>query len=70
MSIQSKCYAAVLKSDLEVRKDLLQNIILSGGSTMFTGFRDRMENELTKLVTAVDFKVDVEAPKERVYTEW
>ena len=37
---------------------------------MFTGFRDRMENELTKLVPSVDFKVDVEAPKERVYTEW
>lgn len=30
-------YQSIMKCDLDVRKDLYSNIILSGGSTMFLG---------------------------------
>jgi len=30
-------YQSIMKCDLDVRKDLYSNIILSGGSTMFPG---------------------------------
>jgi len=35
--------------DLDTRKDLYENIILSGGSTMYAGLPDRVEAELDKL---------------------
>lgn len=30
-------YQSIMKCDLDVRKDLYTNVILSGGSTMFPG---------------------------------
>ena len=32
--------------DIDVRKELYQNIILTGGTTMFKGFPERLEKEL------------------------
>jgi actin-related protein len=31
-----------MKCDVDVRRDLFQNIILSGGSTLFEGMGERM----------------------------
>nr|GMD39219.1 actin 8 [Ipomoea batatas] len=42
----------VLDSRDGVRKDLYGNIVLSGGTTMFTGIADRMSKEITALVLA------------------
>lgn len=39
---------AIQKSDLDLRKNLYQNIVLSGGSTLFKGFGDRLLLELKK----------------------
>ena len=30
-------YNSILKSDIDIRKDLFGNVVLSGGSTMFPG---------------------------------
>jgi len=35
--------------DIELRKDLFANIILSGGSTMFEGVAERLFKELMNL---------------------
>ena len=35
--------------DLDIRKDLYANIVLSGGSTMFQGIGERMTKELSAL---------------------
>jgi actin len=35
-------YQSIMKCDLDVRKDLYSNIILSGGSTMFPGATERV----------------------------
>ena len=40
--VHKYCYDSVLKCDVGVRKDLFQNIILSGGSTLFDGMGERM----------------------------
>jgi len=40
--VHQYCYASVQKCDVDVRKDLFQNIILSGGSTLFDGMGERM----------------------------
>lgn len=39
---------AITKSDMDLRKILYQNIVLSGGSTLLKGFGDRLLLELKK----------------------
>jgi len=40
--IQNYTYSSVQKCDNDVKKDLFQNIILAGGSTLFEGMGQRM----------------------------
>ncbi|KAB7498193.1 Beta-centractin [Armadillidium nasatum] len=40
---------AIHKSDMDLRKQLFQNIVISGGSTLFKGFGDRLLSEVKKL---------------------
>merc|ERR1712086_643963 len=55
--------------DLDVRKDLLQNIVMSGGTTMFPNMPERLQAEVEGLV-AEGAKVKVIAPPERMITVW
>ncbi|KAL0391824.1 UNVERIFIED_CONTAM: actin [Sesamum radiatum] len=50
-------------------KDLYENIVLSGGSTMFPGIADRMSNEIRDLAQR-SMKIEVVAPSDRKYTVW
>jgi actin beta/gamma 1 len=38
-----------MKCDVDIRKDLYGNVVLSGGTTMFPGIADRMQKELVNL---------------------
>merc|ERR1712210_351452 len=38
-----------MKCDVDIRKDLYANVVLSGGSTMYPGIADRMQKEITAL---------------------
>lgn len=49
---------SIQKSDTDLRKMLYQNIVLSGGSTLFKGFGDRLLSEIRKHV-AKDMKIRV-----------
>ena len=46
LGIHELARQSVLDCDADLRKDLFQNILLSGGSTMFRNFGERMELEL------------------------
>ena len=59
----------ILKCDIDIRRDLLTNIVLSGGSTMFPGLDVRLTKEVTMLAPA-SIKVKVIAPPERKYSVW
>lgn len=57
------------KCDIDVRRELYNNIVLSGGTSMFEGISSRLFNEVTALGgTAV--KVRVVAPPERKFLVW
>lgn len=60
---------AIKKTDLDLRRSLYSNIVLSGGSTLFKGFGDRLLNEVKK-VSAHDVKIKIYAPPERKYSTW
>lgn len=69
--IHEQVYKAILKSDVDVRLDLWQNIVLSGGTTLFAGFPERLTKELQKLAPqAISPKVKVIAVLERKYSTW
>merc|ERR1712164_158999 len=55
--------------DLDVRKDLLMNIVMSGGTTMFPNMPERLQAEIEGLV-AEGAKVKVIAPPERMISVW
>jgi len=55
--------------DIDIRKDLYTNIVLSGGTTMFPKIDQRLEKELTALAPA-SIKVKIVAPPERKYSVW
>lgn len=55
--------------DLDIRRELLGNVVLSGGSTMFPGIADRMQKELTALAPT-SVKTKIVAPPERKYSVW
>ncbi|KRX43728.1 Alpha-centractin, partial [Trichinella nativa] len=65
-----ECLAyCIQKSDIELRRQLYQNIILSGGSTLFPGFGDRLLNEVKRLAPK-DIKIRITAPQERLFSTW
>ena len=51
-SLHALAWKSVQGSDLDVRKDLLKNVILSGGTTMYEGISDRLKSEITTLAPA------------------
>jgi len=67
--IHETSYQCVQQCDIDVRRELLENIILSGGSTMFPGMVDRLKKEIEKLVPA-SVSVKIVAPNERKYSVW
>jgi len=67
--IHEKVYNSIMKSDVDIRKDLFANIVLSGGSTLFPGLAERMTKEITALAPS-HTKIKVFAPPERKYSTW
>jgi len=67
--IHETCYNSIMKCDIDIRKDLYANIVLSGGNTMFPGIADRMQKEITTLAPPT-MNVKVIAPPDRKYSTW
>uniref|UniRef100_A0A673IHB1 Uncharacterized protein n=1 Tax=Sinocyclocheilus rhinocerous TaxID=307959 RepID=A0A673IHB1_9TELE len=59
--IHETAYNSIMKCDIDIRKDLYANNVLSGGTTMYPGIADRMQKEITALIIA---------PPERKYSVW
>ncbi|WPH01830.1 Actin-like protein [Acrodontium crateriforme] len=60
---------AINRTDLDLRKSLFGNIVLSGGSTMIKGFGDRLLHEVQRLAVK-DMRIKIFAPPERLYSTW
>ena len=62
-------YKSIMKSDLDIRRDLYGNVVLSGGTTMYPGIGERLTKELTNRAPP-SMKVKVVAPPERKFSVW
>jgi len=60
---------SINRVDLDLRKNLYSNIVLSGGSTLCRGFGDRLLNEIRRM-SIKDNKIKIYAPPERKYSTW
>ncbi|KAF3846724.1 hypothetical protein F7725_003802 [Dissostichus mawsoni] len=67
--IHETTYNSIMKCDVDIRKDLYANTVLSGGTTMYPGIADRMQKEITALAPST-MKIKIIAPPERKYSVW
>jgi actin len=69
LGIHEMIYNSIEKADNDIKNILYSNIILSGGSTMFKGIKERVTKEVSNLVTN-SVKIKVIAQPERLYSSW
>ena len=62
-------YQSIMKCDIDLRRELYANIVMSGGTTMFANIAERLTKEVTNLAPS-SIKVKVTAPPERLYSVW
>ncbi|XP_041620809.1 beta-actin-like protein 2 isoform X2 [Vulpes lagopus] len=67
--IHETTFNSIMKCDVDIRKDLYANIVLSGGSTMYPGIADRIQKEIMTLAPST-MKIKIIAPPERKYSVW
>ncbi|OQR76811.1 actin [Tropilaelaps mercedesae] len=67
--IHETTFNSIMKCDIDIRKDLYANSVLSGGTTMYPGIADRMQKEITSLAPST-MKIKIIAPPERKYSVW
>jgi actin-related protein len=62
-------FQSIMKCDVDIRKDLYNNIVMSGGTTMFNGIAERMQKEIKSLAPD-SMTIKIIAPPERKYSVW
>jgi actin-related protein len=62
-------FQSIMKCDVDIRKDLYNNIVMSGGTTMFNGVAERMQKEI-KALAPDSMTIKIIAPPERKYSVW
>merc|ERR1712029_643258 len=67
--IHQLTFDSIMKCDIDIRKDLYKNTVLSGGTTMFPNIEERLLDEMTKLAPAGN-EIKIIAPPERKYSVW
>jgi actin-related protein len=68
-SMPALAWASISASDIDVRKELCKNVIMSGGSTMYEGIPDRLKQELVNKAPS-GAEIRVVASADRKYAVW
>jgi len=67
--VHTLTFNSIMKCDVDIRKDLYANIVMSGGTTMFDKMSDRLQKEITNLAPS-SMTIKIVAPPERKYSVW
>jgi len=67
--IHKLTFDSIMKCDVDIRKSLYENVVMSGGTTMFKNIDKRMEKELDALAPS-SMVIKIIAPPERKYSVW
>ena len=66
--IDKLTFSSIMKCDVDIRKDLYNNLVCLGGTTMFEGIAERIRKEKGLAVDSTTIKII--APAERKYRVW
>jgi len=70
-SLSELVYAAVARSDVDVRRDLLSNILVVGGGGLIQGIPQRLAYELAEMLPgSMKVKINPMLPVERRFSPW
>jgi actin-related protein len=67
--VHETTYNSIMKCDVDIRKDLYANIVMSGGTTMFDKIDQRVQKEMVNLAPQ-SMTIKIVAPPERKYSVW
>jgi len=69
--ISKSIYSSIMRIDIDIRKDVFSNIVLSGGSTMFPGFEERLKKDLVRMAPEnMAHNIKIVNETERKYAAW
>lgn len=68
--IHEAAHESVMKCEEDIHKDLIANVVLAGGGSMFPGLQDRLSTEIKSCDTTGAQPVRVLCPEERAYSAW
>lgn len=69
LGIHELLYRRITAADIDLRRELAQAVILTGGSTLFPGLKERIGQELSRMCPK-HTTVKIIAPPEREYITW
>jgi len=67
--VHSLTFQSIMKCDVDIRKDLYANIVMSGGTTMFQFIDERLQSSVVALAPQT-MTIKIVAPPERKYSVW
>jgi len=67
--IHKLTFSSIMKCDVDIRKDLYGNIVMSGGTTMYQNIPERVQKEV-KALAPDSMTIKIIAPPERKYSVW
>merc|ERR1711997_508349 len=67
--IHKLTFNSIMKCDVDIRKDLYKNIVMSGGTTMFPNLDKRLNKEMVAQAPGT-MTIKIVAPPERKYSVW
>jgi len=73
VGIQQMIYNSIAKCDPDIRRELFNSIIVTGGNSLLPNFSERLHKELVEKSTPQMYKVKILAtnsPQERKYSAW
>jgi len=69
MAVTDALVNSIMKSDIDLRPTLFENVVLAGGSTLFPGFGDRFLHEVRQLAPE-HTRLRISAPPNRINSTW
>ena len=68
-SFQEMIVTSINKVDIDLRKNLFNNILISGGNTLFKGIQEKFHTEI-KYLSPKNMKVKIHSPGNRLLSCW
>ena len=69
LSFQEMIITSINKVDIDLRKNLYNNVLISGGNTLFKGIQEKFHSEIKKLAPK-NMKVKLHTPGNRLLSCW